>query len=255
MMSSRGTDRFVRLGLPVLLLFAAIAPAAAQIPDEFTNLKVLPKDISKRELVSIMRDFAGALGVRCKHCHVGENPDSLEGYDFASDEPEPKRVARAMMKMSGTINQELMPSTGRKSLVRVRCVTCHRGLTEPETIDRLLLGLIEQDGVAAAEAKYVELREEYYGQGAYDFGPAPLNSIAETLAQEKNDIDGAISIMKLNVGMNPDDAYAHLMLGRLFAASGDNKAAVAAIERSLELEPDNAWAKQMLERVKSSGQE
>ena len=87
------------LAQPVLLLvilFVASTPVAAQIPDEFTNLKVLPKDISKREMVSIMRSFAGALGVRCKHCHVGEDPNSLEGYDFASDDPEPKRVARPL---------------------------------------------------------------------------------------------------------------------------------------------------------------
>jgi tetratricopeptide (TPR) repeat protein len=246
------------LAQPVLLLvilFVASTPVAAQIPDEFTNLKVLPKDISKREMVSIMRGFAGALGVRCKHCHVGEDPNSLEGYDFASDDPEPKRVARAMMKMSASINQELMPTTGRKDAMRVTCVTCHRGLTEPETIEKLMLGVIEDEGVSAAEARYVALREQYYGQGAYDFGPGPLGSIAETLAQEKNDVEGAISIMKLSVEVNPDNAGSHLMLGRLYAASGDNEAAVAAIERSLELEPDNPWAKQMLDRVKSSDQE
>ena len=79
----------MQVGLALVILSVAIAPVAAQIPDEFTNLKVLPKEISRRELVSIMRGFAGALGVRCKHCHVGENPDSFEGYDFASDDPEP----------------------------------------------------------------------------------------------------------------------------------------------------------------------
>ena len=46
------------------------APAQAQLPDKFTNLKVLPKDISKAELQSTMRGFAFALNVRCEHCHV-----------------------------------------------------------------------------------------------------------------------------------------------------------------------------------------
>jgi thioredoxin reductase len=48
------------------------APVPGQIPDKFTNLKVLPKDISKQELQSTMRGFAFALGVRCEHCHVEE---------------------------------------------------------------------------------------------------------------------------------------------------------------------------------------
>lgn len=254
-MGLRSVSRSVQLGLVMAMLLAASAPVAAQIPDEFTNLKVLPKETGKRELVSIMRQFAGALGVRCNHCHVGENPDSLEGYDFASDALEPKRVARAMMKMNASINGELMPTTGREVVMRVQCVTCHRGLAKPVTIKQLMLDEIDKEGVAAAETRYRELRDRYYGQGAYNFGPGPLNSIAEELAQDRDDVAGAISIMKLNVDLNPDSTNSYLMLGRLYAASDDMVAAAAAFERALELEPDNPWAKQMLERVKSDGQQ
>ena len=245
----------VHLGLALLMLLVAGTPVAAQIPDEFTNLKVLPKEIGKREMVSIMRQFSGALGVRCKHCHVGENPDSLEGYDFASDALEPKRVARAMMKMSAFINREGMPTTGREDVMRVQCVTCHRGLVRPETIESLMLAAIEDGGVPGAETRYRELRQRYYGQGAYNFGPDPLNSVAETLSQDKDDVAGAISIMKMSVQLNPDSVSSYLMLGRLSAASGDTVAARAAFERSLEIEPDNPWAKQMLDRVKPAEQE
>jgi tetratricopeptide (TPR) repeat protein len=241
------------LGASVLsIAWIGAPPAEAQIPDEFTNLKVLPKEISKRELVSIMRNFAGSLGVRCSHCHVGESTTSLEGFDFASDEPEPKRVAREMMKMTRQINDEALPATERKSLTRVRCVTCHRGLEEPETLDKLLLGVVEEEGVAAAQERYRELREKYYGSGSYDFSAGALNRVAETLAQEKSDVDGAIAVMKLNLEFNPDAAYSHLMLGQFYATKGDKEAAVSAVERSLELEPDNQWAKRMLERVKAS---
>jgi len=44
----------------------------AQFPEKFTNLKVLPMDISRKELESTMRGFAFALNVRCNHCHVGK---------------------------------------------------------------------------------------------------------------------------------------------------------------------------------------
>ncbi|HXV14001.1 MAG TPA: c-type cytochrome, partial [Candidatus Krumholzibacteria bacterium] len=62
--------------LAVVMVFAAAwiaVPAPAQIPDTFTNLKVLPKDIQKAELVGIMRGFSMALNVRCTHCHKGDN--------------------------------------------------------------------------------------------------------------------------------------------------------------------------------------
>jgi hypothetical protein len=65
-------------------------------PQAFTNLKVLPKEIPRAELVATMRGFAGALGVRCTHCHVG--PDDLQGMDFATDEKPAKQVARTMLR-------------------------------------------------------------------------------------------------------------------------------------------------------------
>jgi len=253
-MGPRRIHLSVLTGLVLALLLAAGTPVAAQIPDEFTNLKVLPKEIGKREMVSIMRQFSSALGVRCKHCHVGEDPESLEGYDFASDALEPKRVARAMMEMSALINREGMPMTGRKDAIRVTCLTCHRGLVRPVTIEAVMLDVIDAEGVSTAETRYRELRDQYYGKGAFNFGPEPLNSIAETLSQEKDDLAGAISIMKLNVEFNPDNVGNYLILGKLYAVSKDTVAAAAAFERALELEPDNPWAKQMLEQLKSVDQ-
>lgn len=41
-----------------------------KVPDKFTNLKVLPKDIGKDDLVTTMRMFARSLGLRCNPCHV-----------------------------------------------------------------------------------------------------------------------------------------------------------------------------------------
>ena len=84
--------------LLALALTAVPVPVAAQgIPDDFTNLEVLPEDISRRELVGIMRRFSGALGVRCTYCHtVSDDLDSPDD-DFASDEKAPKEKARAMM--------------------------------------------------------------------------------------------------------------------------------------------------------------
>src|SRR3954468_10955213 len=74
------------------------SPAAAQFPDKFTNLKVLPKDISKHEMESIMRGFAFALGTRCDHCHV-EKKAPEHGLDFAADDKQEKKTARLMLQM------------------------------------------------------------------------------------------------------------------------------------------------------------
>ena len=242
-MIARGT-------LCLLVMFVMIGSVAAQVPDEFTNLKVLPKDISKRELVGIMRAFSGGLGVRCTYCHPGKTPGTLEGVDFASDELKHKTVSRDMMKMVGEINSRLIPAAGMESPMRVRCVTCHRGVSEPETLDRLVLSVAKDEGVDAAIGKYQKLREQYYGSGSYSFSAGTLNTVAEKLAQERDDLAGAIDVMKLNVEVNPDAAYSHLLLGQFLAENGDKEAAIASMERSLELEPDNDRTKKMLEQMR-----
>jgi tetratricopeptide (TPR) repeat protein len=233
-----------------LALFG-LAPAMAQIPNEFKNLELLPKDVTKRELVAVMRSFSDALGVRCTHCHVGPVPGELEGVDFASDELEPKRVARQMMKLVDEINGKLLPATGRRTLTRVRCVTCHRGVTDPEPLDAMLLALAEKEGAAAALTRYDELRKEHYGSDAYDFGTETLNQVAESLVEKKQDVDGAIALVRRNLEHDPDAPYSHLMLGQLLAQKGDKAGAIASVERALALDPDNRWAKQQLERLKA----
>ncbi len=241
---------------PVTIVLGAIvfgsSPGLAQIPDSFTNLKVLPKDTPKRELVARMRGFAGALGVRCNYCHVGEDPNSLQGYDFASDEKETKRVARVMLQMVSEINGRLLPATGREHLIEVGCVTCHHGVQEPQTLDKILLEEAEKGGATAAAARYRELREKYYGTAAYDFSVRTLGTVAETMSQEQQNVDGGIEMMKLAVEFEPKSAMGHVQLGRLYMAKRDKAAAIASIEQALALEPDNEFAKQMLERAKAA---
>ena len=48
--------------------------------DEFKNLQLLNPETEKERLVGIMKNWADGLGVRCNHCHVGENAATLEGF-------------------------------------------------------------------------------------------------------------------------------------------------------------------------------
>ena len=110
------------------------APATAQgqrrqIPAP-TNLKVLPKDTTGPQVISIMRNFTGDLGVECTFCHA---KDSATGHpNFASDANPMKDRARVMMKMTSTINTEYLTQlTDPKPDTPVTCGTCHRGTSEP----------------------------------------------------------------------------------------------------------------------------
>lgn len=233
-----------------LALLATAATTTAQIPDKFTNLQVLPKEISRAELITVMRQFASGLGVRCNHCHVGQNAATLEGFDFAADDKEPKKVARVMMRMTKEINEKLLPATGREKLTEVRCMTCHRRLLEPETLDRLLAAVAAEQGVDAALARYRELRDEHGADGTYDFGPRTLNMLAEELARVRKDVDGGIRVMRFNAELHPSDVNIPCTTGEMLLAKGDRPAALASFERCLELQPDNARLRRQVEQLR-----
>lgn len=100
-----------------------------QIPAP-TNLKVLPKDMTGQQVVAIMRQFEGYLGVECTYCHA---KDPATGHpNFASDANPMKDRARVMMKMTHAINTEYLTQlTDPKPENPVTCGTCHRGMSTP----------------------------------------------------------------------------------------------------------------------------
>ena len=111
---------------------APAPPAAAPAPPPFKNLQVFPKNIGRPELISNMKFFAQSLGVRCTHCHVGEEGKPLSTFDFASDAKDKKLVARKMLAMVHRINEQDFGVKDFKD-VKVTCYTCHRGSTKPLT--------------------------------------------------------------------------------------------------------------------------
>lgn len=96
------------------------------------NLQVLPKDMTRQQVVEVMRGVTRGLGVRCPYCHVGEEGADLSTFDFASDEKPTKKTARVMFRMMADVNDKLS-MVGDKPIgePRVNCWTCHRGEAKP----------------------------------------------------------------------------------------------------------------------------
>ena len=112
---------------------APAPPGSGPLSPPYKNLQVFPKDITQAQLVSNMKLFAQSLGVRCQHCHVGEEGKPLSSFDFASDAKETKKTARRMLAMVHRINSQDFGVTDFSN-VKVTCFTCHRGSTEPLTM-------------------------------------------------------------------------------------------------------------------------
>lgn len=224
------------------IVLLTCSPVLGQIPATFTNLQVLPKDISRADLVMTMRTIAGALGARCTTCHVG--PDNLEGMNFATDELKTKQSARAMMRMVQSINADFITALPAADAARqqVGCITCHRrSLKPPLPLSEILLTTLAAQGAPAAVAQYRKLRAEMLDSGLYDFREPSLNIVATSLRDRKN-FAAALEILKLNAEMFPRSAAVQINLGDTAVQAGDAAAARDSYRRALEIDPGNPAA-------------
>jgi hypothetical protein len=105
-------------------------PSMAFADPPHKNLKVLPKDMPRQQLLGTMKLFSQSLGVRCTYCHVGEEGKPLSTFDFASDAKDKKLIARKMLAMVHRINEQEFDVHDFAN-VKVTCFTCHRGSTKP----------------------------------------------------------------------------------------------------------------------------
>jgi hypothetical protein len=84
--------------------------------EQFKNVQLL-KEVPSGEFIGYMRSFNAALGVECSFCHVA---------DRSSDEKHEKVVARKMITMTHSINEQAF-----NGKMQVKCFTCHRGAEHP----------------------------------------------------------------------------------------------------------------------------
>lgn len=98
--------------------------------NNFKNLKILPKDISKDSLMSLMKGYNQALGVKCNHYHT---------MDKSSDDKHEKEIARHMIKLTNELNAKEFAPIGDQYKNAIECATCHRGSTKPMNDTKLFM--------------------------------------------------------------------------------------------------------------------
>jgi hypothetical protein len=122
------------IAVSVSIMASATISKSADDTPQYVNLKVLPKNISSKDLQKIMvDDFEDGLGVACNFCH---SADKTTGQlDFAADGKPEKEIARQMMRTTIGINKKYFkvkhPMIGTNALV-VTCNTCHNGVAFPD---------------------------------------------------------------------------------------------------------------------------
>jgi tetratricopeptide (TPR) repeat protein len=239
--------------VPFAALFLAAAPAAAQLPDHFENLKVLPKDIPRDSLVAIMRGFTTSLGVRCNYCHVereAAQPGGQPQLNFASDDKPQKDKARFMIRMVQNINGQQLPNLPHRHdpPVGVGCITCHRGLPIPTTIDRVVTAAIDSGGVQAAVARYRALREREMGSGRYDFSEGTLTDIGRRLATQGKTAE-AIALLEMDAEFYPNSGSVDFALGDAYRAAGNRDQALVHYRMAQQKDPRNPQVQRRIDEL------
>lgn len=245
-----GASALIPVVFLTVLTLCFVVPAEAQIPDEFTNLQILDKEIGKGELIGAMRGLTQGLGVRCAHCHVG--PDNLQGMDFATDDKAAKRTARQMLVMVDKINGELLADLpgvaedGRARAEVVSCFTCHRGMTQPPR--EIVAELLRAGGAEAAVDRFQELESAHENAGKYDLRPEALFRLARTFAEQQK-TDEARGVIAALAELAPDFADGFALLAQLELQAGNLGPARSALEKALTIDPENrmaAWLKSQM---------
>lgn len=239
----------MRIPLLLVVLSSSVVacPAAAQIPDKFVNLRVLPKDIARDSLVQIMRGFSFALGVRCQYCHSAGDGASFGGMAFDSDDKPAKRNARFMLQMVDSLNRSILAAMPARSTppVVVQCVTCHRALARPMTIETNVLNTIAAAGADSAVRAYRNLRKTRSLDGSFDFTEWPMNEVARHLAVAGKTAE-AITILEMNLEFNASSVSIVSMLADMHRQRGEREKAIERYRQVLQSQPNNAEAKRRL---------
>lgn len=244
-----------------LSIVGALVVAAGQLsaqapgkfpPDSLINVKVIPRTTPVIDVIGMMRNFAGNLGVRCQYCHVGEEGMPLARFDFAKDEKRPKLVARQMMRMVEEINRRVdtLPhgTDHEHQAVPVTCATCHRGVSRPVPLFQLIVDAATKAGADSAIRLYRSLRQRYYGRDAYDFGEGSLNIAAFRIGRA-NKVDDALAVLRLNEEMFPNSSGVSVFRGNISLMKGDTTGAATAFREAVRRDSTNIEARGRLRDI------
>jgi hypothetical protein len=240
------------ISFAAVLLTASVAsgqpPAAGQppqAPPPLKNLQIIPKDTPREQVLATMQAFTQALGVNCNYCHV---------QDRAADDLRTKVAARQMIVLARDINQKLPQAVSKPAdqATRVGCVTCHRGVPIPKQLSDILLDTEKDKGADAAVAQYWDLRKQFYGRAAYDFGDGSLITVAQRLTNDKP--DEALKFLEINSQFYPGSSRTFQAMSAAHLKKNDKAEAIKDLEKAAALDPQNPGLKRQLDQLKGATQ-
>jgi hypothetical protein len=233
----------------MLSLFGAgvVQSAPAQLPKRPQNLQVLPASLSTDSVFSLMLSVADALGVTCGHCHVGGDNATWDSTNFRTDTIPSKLLARAMFRLTDRLNVDLLPSIlpPQAAPVPVSCMTCHRGILRPLSLQDTLMRVIDRFGADSGVASYQRIRQKYAGRMTFDLTEYPLIDLASRLVGARRAADAAV-MLEADAREFPNSTNVAYQLAGTYDLAGDRQRAISGFHRVLSMQPNHPGAQRHL---------
>lgn len=225
------------------------APQATAAPPQTPPPARRPSVLPPGDRMAYMRTIASALGVECGYCHAGRGGSTPAAPALTSTGRPRVEVAREMFLMVDRLNASIQEVTGKPAseVTRVTCATCHRGVPIPMQISDIVWQTAMKQGAEAAVVQYRDLRSQFYGRQAYDFGELALIPVTERLANIRP--DAAVALLRMNIDFHPDSVQSRISLAYALTRARDYQGAIATLREALRLEPTNGVAKGMLAQL------
>jgi hypothetical protein len=217
---------------------------AQQAPPPITNLQFFPKDTPRERVLAVMQQFTVSLGVQCNYCHV---------QDRAADELRTKGVARQMLALVRDLSQKLPQAVGKPAdqTTAVNCTTCHRGVPIPKALSDILTATEKEKGIDAAIAQYWDLRKQFFGRAAYDFGDGTIVTTAQGLTNDKP--EEALKLLEINTQFFPGSSRTFVAMSQAHLKLNKKDEAIKDLEKAAALDPQNGALKRQLDQLKGPG--
>lgn len=224
------------------------SPAVSRSPVQPPPVR-RPSVLPAGDRMAYMRTVSEALGVDCGYCHGGRGGSTPSTPPVTSTGRQRVEVAREMFLMVERLNAAVREATGKapSEATRVTCATCHRGVPIPKQIGDVVWETALELGGEAAVTQYRELRSQFFGRQAYDFGEQALILVTERLANVRP--EAAVALLRMNIDFHPGSVQSRISLAYALTRARDYQGAIAALREALSLDPANGVAKGMLAQL------
>lgn len=169
--------------------------------------------------------------------------------DFKNDSLPHKQMARFMLRMVDTLDNVVLPRLPNRDVppTTVTCMTCHRGLAKPATIETVLTSALARGSADSAVARYRALRADM-ASGRYDFREFPVLNVAQSLTTQKR-YDDAVALLNMIQEFYPNSPNIDMQLGETLLAKGDRDQGIAHLRAALAKNPNDPRPRMRLQQL------